>query len=262
MDRSQGGGFGTITPTRVKNLSDIRQASQGYTPFSVQPGNSSTSVFMSWTSQHTPSQGGYWEQQVASSSVTKQSTQYTKLAATHTLTDLTRANKALVKGGSDSLTPMKDSWHGKAYRPSAMLTATLMRVNETTTAFGHEAMGVPSHEVGSAMMAEALSRKWAAKNTGASVPSMGDTLSHLTEKFPQLDTTKKMRAQGEDNLLGQVSASRLNAAVEAGMRGVGKGLQSWEVHEYVQKKFNKHGLGELPTGWGEALRNRLTPQTK
>jgi hypothetical protein len=39
----------------------------------------------------------------------------------------------------------------------------------------------------------------------------------------------------------------MGAAVMAAHRGQAK--KKADLGEYVQRKFNKHGLGQLPTGW-------------
>ncbi len=257
------GGFAPQTPPRAKSLHDVQQHLQSGGPFAVRPGGASHSVFEGPSVHFAPTDGTGWTQLVATSQVTKQSTKYEKLFPTFNVTELTRANKALVAGHSDSLSPKPNTWHGKAYSQPAALTATLLRVNEATTAFGSLASHDPGHNAGTGLMAEALHQKWSAKTTGDTVDT-GALLSHLTSKYPQLDTVKKMRDQKESPLEQQIAQSRHDAAVSAGQRAIDKGI-GWTAHggigwqqigEYAQRKFAKHGLGELPGGWAADLRGR------
>lgn len=242
------GGFYPVVPQRVKSLASVQQASWESQPFVVQPGASQSRVYEGSTTQIAPKQGTSWEQHIATPSE-EMSTKYTSLfPQLLSASDLGRANKALVKGGSDTLSPEpgKNIWRSKSYSSQAQLTATLLRVNETTTAFGKESMGSPTHDAGAGIMAEALAVKWHAKNQGQEV-NMQALGTHLTQKFPQLDTVKKMRDRGPDALTGQIAESRMSAAVTAAQRGQAKGKS--DINEYVQRKFAKHGLGPVPSGW-------------
>ena len=244
-----GGGMDPKAVQRVKSLASAQKLSQVHEPFRIQPGGSSLSVFEAPKTHILSSKGTHWEQQVATPS-SKLSTKYEKLFPALQATDLTRANKALVKGGSDSLSTMPGSntWRGKPYSDRGMLTASLLRVNEASTAFGVESMGTETHDVGRGLMAEVLREKWSAKSSSTSL-NMGRVLAGLAEKYPQLDTVEKMRAQGSDKLLAQVADSRMGAAVSAALRGRQKGVS--DINEYVQRKFAKHGLGPVPGGWAE-----------
>ncbi|RDS82903.1 hypothetical protein DWU98_07130 [Dyella monticola] len=248
------GGFYPIVPQRVKSLASVQQASWESQPFVVRPGASQSRVYEGSTTQIAPTQGTSWEQHIATPSQ-DMSSKYTSLFPSLLgVSDLGRANKALVKGGSDTLSPEpgKNIWRGKSYSPQAQLTATLLRVNETTTAFGKESLGSPTHDAGTGIMAEALAIKWQAKTQGQEVNTTKLGV-HLTEKFPQLDTVEKMRKQGPDALVGQIAQSRMNAAVMAAQRGHAKGKS--DINEYVQRKFAKHGLGQVPSGWAAKFKS-------
>lgn len=258
------GGFAPQIPPRAKSLRDVQEHLETGKPFAVRPGAASHSVFEGPSVQFAPKQGTAWTQLLATSQVTKQSTKYEKLFPTFHISELTRANKALVAGHSDSLSPEPNTWHHKPYSQPAAFTATLLRVNEATTAFGSEASLHPAHNAGTGLMAEALHQKWSARSAGGTIDTSA-LLSHLTSKYPQLDTVKKMRDQEESPLEYQVAQSRHDAAVSAGQRAIDKGIArspysgeiNWQqVGEYAQRKFAKHGLGELPGGWAAALRAR------
>lgn len=251
---SYSGGFNPIEPPRLRSLKQVQQAAWETQPFAVRPGASASSLYEGVSTQIAPTQGTSWPQHVATQSEGL-STQYTNLFPSLSgPSDLTRANKALVKGGSDTLSPEpgKNIWRGKTYSPQAQATATLLRVNETTTAFGKESMGVPTHDVGAGLMAEALALKWTARNQGTT-PDMRAVGAHLTQKFPQLDSVEKMRKQGPDALVAQVADSRMGAAVSAAQRGQAKGKS--DLNEYVQHKFAKHGLGPVPSGWAAKFKS-------
>lgn len=257
------GGFAPQKPPRAKSLEETQTHLQTGQPFAVRPGGASHSVFEGPSTHFAPTEGTVWTQLVASSQVPKQSTQYERLFPQFNISELTRANKALVAGHSDSLSPEPNTWHHKPYSQPAALTATLLRVNEATTAFGEEASRDPRLNAGTGLMAEALHQKWSARSDGAEVDT-GALLSHLTSKYPQLDTVKKMRGQQESPLEEQIAESRHNSAVSAGQRAIDKGKAfggdgtiSWHaVNEHVQRKFAKHGLGEVPGGWITELRAR------
>lgn len=247
------GGFNPIVPKRVKSLASAQHASWESHPFVVRPGASDSRVYEGSTTQIAPQQKTSWEQHIATPSE-EISTAYTNLfPSLLSASDLGRANKAFVKGGSDTLSPErgKNIWRDKSYSPQAQLTATLLRVNETTTAFGKESMGSTTHDVGTGIMAEALALKWHARNQDKTL-DMTAAGVHLTEKFPQLDSVQKMRRQGPEALVAQVAESRMNAAVMAAKRGQAKGKS--DINEYVQRKFAKHGLGPVPGGWAEKFK--------
>lgn len=251
---SYSGGFNPIEPPRLRSLKQVQQAAWETQPFTVRPGASASSLYEGVSTQIAPTQGTSWQQHVATQSEGL-STQYANLFPSLSgPSDLTRANKALVKGGSDTLSPEpgRNVWRGKTYSPQAQATATLLRVNETTTAFGKESMGVPTHDVGAALMAEALTIKWTARNQGAT-PDMRAVGAHLTQKFPQLDSVEKMRRQGPEALVAQVAESRMGAAVSAAQRGAAKNKP--DLNEYVQRKFAKHGLGPVPSGWAAKFKS-------
>ena len=247
-----GGAFNKQPVPRNKSLFDARLSSQGSSPFLVKPGGSSFGVFESYTTHITSSTQQSWEQQIAKPT-RKISTKYEKLAVGTSITDISRANKALVKGGSDSLSPKSgvNTWRDKTYSDAGMMTASLFRINETSTAFGASMMGSTTHDVGTGIMSELLGKKWNAKSKGRDVPSMEEALPNLTRKFPQLDSADAMLKQGESALLAQIGQSRMKAAVAAARRGQEKGWS--DLNEYVQRKFRKHGLGPVPKGWGEQL---------
>jgi len=257
------GGFTPYEPPRVKSLSQAQPYLHSGDPFAVRPGGSSHSVFEGPSVHFAPSEGTVWTQLVATSPVPKQSTKYEKLFPQFHISELSRANKALVAGHSDSLSPEPNTWHHKSYSQPAALTATLLRLNEATTAFGSGKSHDSGLNAGTGLMAEALHQKWSARSGGGEVDT-GALLSHLTSKYPQLDTVKKMRGQKESPLEHQIAESRHNAAVSAGQRAIdtGKAIArdgsiSWHaVAEHVQRKFAKHGLGDVPGGWAAELRER------
>lgn len=257
------GGFGSYQPPRVKSLSQAQPYLQSGDPFAVRPGGSSYSVFEGPSVHFAPSEGTVWTQLVATSEVPKQSTKYENLFPQFHVSELTRANKALVAGHSDSLSPEPNTWHHKPYSQPAAFTASLLRLNEATTAFGSERSRDPGLNAGIGLMAEVLHQKWSAKHAGDGVDTSA-LLSHLTAKYPQLDTVKKMRGQKESPLEHQIAESRHNAAVSAGQRAIdtGKAIArdgsiSWHaVAEHVQHKFARHGLGDVPGGWAAELRER------
>ncbi|GAA5787213.1 hypothetical protein [Chitiniphilus shinanonensis] len=256
MDYQHGGGMNPEKVPRVKSLDEARAASQSGNVFKVQPGGSSFGVYEGWTSHVAPTTGKYWWQQVATPSSTM-STKYKNLAPELHMTDLTRANKALVAGRSDMLSPPSGSnnWRGKTFSDRGLLTATLLRVNEASTVLGPEVMGSDTHDAGTGLMAQALSEKWSAKSQKLASPDMATTFAGLTKKFPQLDTVEKARAQKTEPLVQQIADSRFSAALAAGQRGLDKGYGA-HLGEYVQHKFNKHGLGQVPGGWADELRAR------
>ena len=148
-----------------------------------------------------------------------------------------------------------NAWRGKSYTTSAMTTASLMRFNETVTAFGDTGFNQTHTDVGTGIMAEALSQKWSEKTSGKQHDSQ-QLLSTLESKFPQLVSVEKMYKQGKEALMSQVEDSRMSAAVSAGQRGFDKGMSNWQVNEYVQRKFTKHGLGPVPRGWMDSVLGR------
>ncbi|GGA20937.1 hypothetical protein [Dyella nitratireducens] len=246
------GAFHPIKPKRVLTLEAARQASQESQPFLVQPGGSNFGVYEGFNTQIAPKQDTYWQQIVAKPSEVM-STKYTELfPALSSDSDLSRANKALVTGGRNAPRPKpgKGRWqHHKSYTFHAQLTATLLRVNESFTALGKESMGLPKYDAGTGIVAEALALKWKAKNQGKNL-NMKSVGAHLTDKFPQLDTTEKMRKKGKPALLKQIADSRMSAAVMAAKRAEAKGKSDLKsINKYVQRKFAKHGLGPVPGGW-------------
>ncbi|WP_369925572.1 hypothetical protein [Xanthomonas sp. NCPPB 2632] len=247
-DTSFRGGFHPEETVRVKKLKTLQSATWESQPFVIRPGGSTARTYETRTSQIAPTKGTSWEQYIATPSGDMSTTYKNLFPRLDGASDLGRANKALVKGGSDSLspTPGKNTWRGKTYSDQAQVTASLLRFNETTTAFGKEALNVPTHDVGTGIMAEAMARKWQAKqeNTALDMRGLG---AHLTSLFPQMDTVEKLRKQGGHALVGQIATSRMSAAVAAALRGQAKGKS--DLGEYVQRKFNKHGLGQLPAGW-------------
>jgi hypothetical protein len=254
------GGFEPQKPLRAKSLSQARDLSAVGQSFSVQPGASTSSFFEGAGSHFARTTSTAWTQQVGAPS-TKMSTKYTSLFESMDIKDLSRANKALVAGHSESLSPMKgvNTWKDKkTYSDAGQAAAALLRVNEATTAFGSESMGT-QHDAGAGLMAEALHQKWKAKSQGGAVGNMPALLREMTTKFPQLDTVEKMRKAGAPALRQQIDTSRMNAAVSAGQRAMDKGLSGSHVGEYVQRKFAKHGLGAVPGGWAKMLAARKTP---
>lgn len=253
---SYDGGLAPASAKRLRSMKEVTRhvAQDDAQPFQVRPGASASSTYEGTTTHIAPSHGTVWAQLVAMPSE-NMSTQYANLfPALRGVSDLTRANKALVRGGSDTLSPARgeNTWHGKSYSPAAQTTATLFRVNESTTAFGADAMRSPERDVGAGIMAETLSLKWQAKNRGQT-PDMREVGAALTRKFPQLDSVKSMRGQGSEALIAQVADSRMAAAVSAAQRGRAKGKS--DINEYVQRKFAKHGLGEVPKGWAARFRS-------
>jgi hypothetical protein len=248
-----GGAFNPQPVPRVKKLSVAQSYSQGFNSFYVQPGGSNFKVFEGSTSQIAPSQGSEWMQQVAKPSK-KMSTKYSALAKASNVTDVTRANKALVRGNSDTLSPERgvNVWREKQFSNEGAMTASLFRINEPSTALGPESMGDPSYDAGMGIMAELLSQKWQAKSADKPIGRMDNVLPTLTDKYPQLDSVARMRTETtEEGLSGQISQSRMDAAKAAAARGIQKGVGPSQLNEYVQRKFNKHGLGPVPKGWNE-----------
>lgn len=252
-----GGGFEPQKPVRAKSLGQARNLSQMGVPFEIRPGGSSTSVFEGLKTQTSYTTGKQWTQQVAVPS-TGESTKYKNIFPKIEVTDLTRANKALVAGHSDMLSPQMgiNNWRGKSYSDSGLLGASLIRINETTTAFGQESMGSDTHDAGTGIMAEVLHKKWSAKSVGQMLTDTDALRGHLETKFPQLVSVDKMRTQGDFGLMGEIADSRMKAAVSAGGRALDKGYQPWQVGEYVQRKFAKHGLGSVTGGWAQQLKTQ------
>lgn len=252
-----GGGFEPQNPPRAKSLDQARSLSQMGVPFVIRPGGSGTSVFEGLKTQTAYTTGKQWTQQVAVPS-TGESTKYENIFPKIEVTDLTRANKSFVAGHSDMLSPQTgiNNWRGKSYSDSGLLGASLIRVNETTTAFGQESMGSDTHDAGTGIMAEVLHQKWSAKSAGATLTDTNALRGHLETKFPQLVSVDKMRTQSDIGLRNEITDSRMMAAVSAGGRALDKGYQSWQVGEYVQRKFAKHGLGSAPGGWAQQLKTR------
>ncbi len=248
------GAFNSYAPPRAKSLSQGVSYIQHDQSFLMKPGSTTHGLMQGPATQFQYSQGTLWGQMYAKSE-SGESTKYRELVKNFNVTDLTRANKVLVKGGSDSLSQSPNTWKGKSYSGSAMTAASLIRLNETTTAFGSQGFSQQGQNVGSGIMAEALHQKWSAKNSGASLSSQG-LLGTLESKYPQLQTVEKMRKQGAEALTQQVGTSLMSAAISAGDRAIKKNLSGWQINEYVQRKFVKHGLGELPGGWMEALRQK------
>jgi hypothetical protein len=146
-----------------------------------------------------------------------------------------------------------NAWHEKTYSPSAMTAATLLRFNETTTAFGDAGFKQVETNVGAGIMAETLHQKWSARNEGRGFGMKG--LQNVLESaYPQLKSAEHMRKQGEIPLKNQVLQSRMSAAVSAAQRAQLKGHE--DVDAYVQHKFEKHGLGAVPQGWSDALKKK------
>lgn len=254
------GGFHPPKPQRVRSLSEARSITDSGMPYTVRPGTTTHGFLEGPQSQHATSEGTLWVQQYGKIEGGG-STKYEKLFPKMTISELTRANKALVKGGSDSISPGPNSWHGKSYAPSAMTAATLLRINETTTAFGSHSMGSPTHDAGTGLMADVLSEKWDSKSRMGTdwsehAVDMPALLKQMTEHYPQLHSVEKMRRQGQEGLVNQIVDSRMEAAIAAGRRWLDKGKGWGEIGEYVQRKFKKHGLGAPPKGWAEALRER------
>lgn len=251
MSDSSGGAFNKQVVPRVKSLSQARDRSLSESPFQVRPGGSGFSVFEARKTHIAPTMGTSWLQQFATPSV-KMSTKYEKLADVTGISDITRANKALVRGGSDSLSPTRgiNVWRDKQYSDSGALTASLLRINETTTAFGPESMGSPTHDAGTGIMSELLAQKWEARSAGTGIDTKS-TFESLTGKYRQLESVDKMQTQGKRGLVDQITSSRMRAAVAAGQRGYDKGFS--DLSEYAQRKFNKHGLGQLPKGWSKGV---------
>ncbi len=257
-----GGGFDPQKPPRARSLSEARTMTGSGMAFTARPGTSSRGVIEGPQSHHSTVDGTLWIQQYAKyEGQSRDSTEYERLFPKLTISELTRANKALVKGGSDSISPKPDSWHGKSYSPTAMTVATLLRVNETTSAFGSDSMGSPTRDAGTGLMAHALSEKWTSKSLMGDKWSekgfdMSSMLGRMTERYPQLESVKAMRTRGPQKLESQIVDSRMEAAIAAGQRWLDKGKGWGEIGEYVQRKFSKHGLGAPPKGWAEALRQR------
>lgn len=254
------GGFGSYPPPRAKNLNQGISLIQGGSTLNVKPGSTSHGFLEGPTTQFQYSKGNVWGQLIGESE-SGISTKYRELVNGYSVQQLTRANKALVKGGSDSLVGSPNTWHGKSYTNSAMTTASLMRLNETTTAFGDTGFNQTHTDVGTGIMAEALSQKWSEKSSGTQHDAKR-LLSTLESKFPQLVSVDAMYKQGQEALMSQVQESRMSAAISAGIRGFDKGKSNWEVGEYVQKKFAKHGLGPVPRGWMDAVVGRQSRESE
>lgn len=251
------GGFGSYQPPRAKSLNQgISLIQQGRT-MNVKPGSSSHGFLEGPTTQFQYKDGNVWGQ-LFGKSESGISTKYRELVQDYSVQQLTRANKALVKGSSDMLVGSSNAWRGKSYTTSAMTTASLVRFNETVTAFGDTGFNHTHTDVGTGIMAEALSQKWSEKSSGLQHDSQR-LLSTLESKFPQMVSVDKMHKQGQDALMSQVEESRMSAAVSAGQRGFDKGMSNWQVNEYVQRKFTKHGLGPVPRGWMDTLLGRQSP---
>jgi hypothetical protein len=248
------GGFGSYQPPRARNLNQGISLIQDGRTLNMKPGSSSHGFLEGPTTQFQYKHGNVWGQMIGESE-SGISTKYRELVNDYSVEQLTRANKALFKGGSDMLVGSSNSWRGKSYTTSAMTTASLMRLNETTTAFGDTGFNQTRTDVGTGIMAEALSQKWSEKTSGTQHDAKR-LLSTLESKFPQLVSVKAMHKQGKEALMSQVEDSRMSAAVSAGNRGFDKGMSNWQVNEYVQKKFAKHGLGPVPRGWMDAVMER------
>ncbi|KGI78854.1 hypothetical protein [Oleiagrimonas soli] len=266
------GGFAKTPTKRMRSLEQSRRSMREYakgmsSPF-VRPGGSKSGVFEGFKSQVAPSKGTMWEQWKLTAPDTS-STKYTELfKSMSTLSDLGRANKALVKGGSDMLspTPGESLWRGKSYSSEAQATATLLRLNEPHTALGGSSMGSERHDAGTGIMAETLAIKWKNSSNQQHLNKQDRTpvapskaLGRLEARYPQLDNVDKLRVQGQSGLTDQIASSRMKAAVQAGRRGLAKGQPDHSLSEYVQHKFNKHGLGQVPGGWKRQL---TTPKPK
>lgn len=254
------GGFGSYQPPRAKTLNQGISLIQDGRTMNVKPGSTSHGFLEGPTTQFQYSHGNVWGQLIGESE-SGISTKYRELVKDYSVQQLTRANKALVKGGSDSLVGSSNSWHGKSYTNSAMTTASLIRLNETTTAFGDAGFNKTHTDVGTGIMAEALSQKWSEKSSGMNHDA-NRLLSTLESKFPQLVSVDAMHKQGKEALMSQVEESRMSAAISAGIRGFEKKKSNWEVNEYVQKKFAKHGLGPVPRGWMDAVVGRSSRETE
>lgn len=258
-----GGAFAPIELKRVKRLASVSDTLKNSSAFEMKPEGTEFSVHEGVTPQIAPTQGTKWDQLVAKPSK-KMSTEYKSLfPALESPSDLSRANKALISGGG--ITKKKESgrgaWRaGKSYSHEAQLTATLLRVNETFTAFGNE-WGSAEHDVGAGMMSEALARKWKARNKGVDLGTK-ELGEHLTNKFPQLDTVEKMRKEGPGALRDQVAKSRMKAAVAAARRGREKGKSDGDIDAYVQHKFAKHGLGDAPSGWRDKFEGTVNTKKR
>ncbi|GAB3029822.1 hypothetical protein GCM10027285_10400 [Oleiagrimonas citrea] len=260
------GGFGGRRPRRFKSLRRARQGlrkqPEKLESAFVRPGGSQSGVYEGFTSQLAPSKGEVWDQWKLTAPDTA-STKYTRLFENlEGLSDLGRANKAFVKGGSDMLqpTPGLSLWRGKPYSSEAQATAVLFRVNEPHTALGGSSMGSEESDAGLGLMAEAMAQKWKHSSRQQHLPREDRTqvsptkaLKHLTKLFPQLDSVQKLRRQGEQGLVDQIAASRIKAAKHAGRLGQAKGVPEHRLSEHVQRKFNKHGLGQVPGGWKSKL---------
>jgi hypothetical protein len=254
------GGFGSYQPPRARNLNQGISLIQDGRTLNMKPGSSSHGFLEGPTTQFQYKHGNVWGQMIGESE-SGISTKYRELVNDYSVEQLTRANKALFKGGSDMLVGSTNSWRGKSYTTSAMTTASLMRLNETTTAFGNTGFNQTHTDVGTGIMAEALSQKWSEKTSGTQHDAKR-LLSTLESKFPQLVSVDRMYKQGKEALMSQVEDSRMSAAVSAGSRGFDKGMSNWQVNEYVQKKFAKHGLGPVPRGWMDAVMKRPSVETE
>jgi hypothetical protein len=254
------GGFGSYKPPRARNLNQGISLIQEGRTLNVKPGSTSHGFLEGPTTQFQYKHGNVWGQMIGESE-SGISTKYRELVNDYSVEQLTRANKALFKGGSDMLVGSTNSWRGKSYTTSAMTTASLMRLNETTTAFGDTGFNQTHTNVGAGIMAEALSQKWSEKSSGTEHDAKR-LLSTLESKFPQLVSVKAMHKQGQEALMSQVEESRMSAAISAGIRGFEKGKPNWEVNEYVQRKFAKHGLGPVPRGWMDAVMERPSVETE
>ncbi|HEX8963542.1 MAG TPA: hypothetical protein VF801_11115 [Rhodocyclaceae bacterium] len=257
MSSPPGGIFNTEKVPRVKSLYQAMEWTQGTQPFLVKPGGSGFGTFEGFTSQVAPTQSTSWQQLVAKPSE-QMSSKYENLVKSMSVTDLTRANKALVKGSSGSLSPQQgvNTWRDKTYSNAGQTTATLLRINEPYAAFGKQSIGSTTDDVGRGLMARVLSSKWNARNTGTEV-SMPDLLPQLTKRYPQLGSggASKALKLGPEALRKQIAESLMEAAVSAGVRGYHK--KKSDLNEYVQRKFAKHGLGTVPGGWMEGVKKRV-----
>ncbi len=249
------GAFNSYTPPRANSLQQARQLAHEGHAFAIRPGGAQTSIFEGVKTQIAYSQGKVWNQYFAASS-TGESTKYENIFANIGVKDLTRANKAFVAGNSQNISPPRDTntWKQNSYSDSGLLGAALIRINESITAFGTQSMGHPAFDAGTGIMAEALSRKWAARTAWQSLDSK-KLLRDMTAKFPQLKSVDEMRKKSSESMLSnQIQSSLMEAAITAGDRALEKKIS--DVGGYVQHKFNKHGLGPVPGGWAEALKQR------
>lgn len=218
----------------------------GESAFAVQPAGRESFVTEARVTHVRPKTMEAWEQYKAGRS-DQGSTAYENFLGGVSVTDVTRANKALVKGAA-----------GKKYGYAGQVAATLFRINEPYTAFGAAGLAQTKKDVGAGIMAEVLKQKWDARKLGAPDPEVG--LAALRRRYPQLiDADRAVPA----TLTKQIASSRLEAASSAEKRAAHKKIEGeGNVRAYVAMKFERHGLGAVPGDWAPTLKRAAAAPAK